>query len=316
MYDKDLPKPKVEVNITILDILDVDIKKSTFDIYYVQEVFWYDYDLEYSFLKDIDVKNILLPDKDRNKIWSPDIKYIHLEKTTLIEEKCYIKKDKNHKASISERNILNMTESYNGNEHPIIIESKMRSKFVCQFDFSNYPFGDQACFMSFYLSGPAKQLTILKGKLEISDYVATDIGPYKVYGWKMLVADQPQAHTNHTLVTVQVILTREMTVTILVTHLPTLLMNLINQMSNYVTGESRYEFIITVNITCMMVLASIYLSVSSSLPNTPAIKPVEIWLLMSFIYPFMVITVNIALQVQLMNIKDHFFKISNKINLF
>ena len=107
-----------------------------------------------------------------------------------------------------------------------------------------------------------------------------------------------------------------MTVTILVTHLPTLLMNLINQMSNYVTGESRYEFIITVNITCMMVLASIYLSVSSSLPNTPAIKPVEIWLLMSFIYPFMVIIVNIALQVQLMNIKDHFFKISNKINLF
>ena len=117
--------------------------------------------------------------------------------------------------------------------------------------------------------------------------------------------DQPQAHTNHTLVTVQVILTREMTVTILVTHLPTLLMNLINQMSNYVTGESRYEFIITVNITCMMVLASIYLSVSNSLPNTPAIKPVEIWLLMSFIYPFMVITVNIALQVQLMNIKFH-----------
>ena len=108
---------------------------------------------------------------------------------------------------------------------------------------------------------------------------------------------QPQAHTNHTLVTVQVILTREMTVTILVTHLPTLLMNLINQMSNYVTGESRYEFIITVNITCMMVLASIYLSVSTSLPNTPSIKPVEIWLLASFIYPFMVITVNIALQV-------------------
>ena len=96
-----------------------------------------------------------------------------------------------------------------------------------------------------------------------------------------------------------------MTVTILVTHLPTLLMNLINQATNYISGDSRYEFIITVNITCMMVLASIYLSVSNSLPNTPAIKPVEIWLLMSFIYPFMVITVNIALQVQLMNIKFH-----------
>ena len=110
--------------------------------------------------------------------------------------------------------------------------------------------------------------------------------------------DQPQAHTNHTLVTVQVILTREMTVTILVTHLPTLLMNLINQMSNYVTGESRYEFIITVNITCMMVLASIYLSVSTSLPSTPNINPVEIWLLFNLGYPFLNILVNIILQVK------------------
>ena len=114
--------------------------------------------------------------------------------------------------------------------------------------------------------------------------------------------DQPQAHTNHTLVTVQEILTREMTVTILVTHLPTLLMNLINQMSNYVTSESRYEFIITVNITCMMVLASVYLTVSTSLPNTPSIKPVEVWLLVSFIYPFLVIAVNIAMQVKGFNI--------------
>ena len=47
--------------------------------------------------------------------------------------------------------------------------------------------------------------------------------------------------------------------TVLVTHLPSFLMNLINHMSVFITGESKYEIIITVNITCMMVLASIYL---------------------------------------------------------
>ena len=36
-------------------------------------------------------------------------------------------------------------------------------------------------------------------------------------------------------------------------------MNLINHMSIFITGESKYEIIITVNVTCMMVLASIYL---------------------------------------------------------
>ena len=47
----------------------------------------------------------------------------------------------------------------------------------------------------------------------------------------------------------------------------------------------------------MMVLASIYLSVSASLPNTYGIKPVEIWLLFNLAYPFLVILVNIILQV-------------------
>ena len=99
-----------------------------------------------------------------------------------------------------------------------------------------------------------------------------------------------------------VFLTRDMTVTVLVTHLPTFLMNIINQLTNFISGESRYELIITVNITCMMVLASVYLTVSTSLPNTPSIKPVEVWLLVSFIYPFLVIAVNIAMQVKGFNI--------------
>ena len=48
----------------------------------------------------------------------------------------------------------------------------------------------------------------------------------------------------------------------------------------------------------MMVLASIYLSVSTSLPSTPNIKPVEFWLLANLAYPFLVILVNVALQVR------------------
>ena len=59
----------------------------------------------------------------------------------------------------------------------------------------------------------------------------------------------------------------------------------------------QYDLIITVNITCMMVLASVYLSVSSSLPGTPRIKPVEAWLLFNLAYPFLVIVTNTILQV-------------------
>ena len=84
----------------------------------------------------------------------------------------------------------------------------------------------------------------------------------------------------------------------MVTYLPSILMNVINQATNYISGESKYDLVYTINITSMMVLASIYLSVSSSLPSTPTIKPVEIWLLFNLAFPFLVIIVTILLQVK------------------
>ena len=87
----------------------------------------------------------------------------------------------------------------------------------------------------------------------------------------------------------------------MVTYLPTILMNMINQASNYITGNTRFDLVYTINITCMMVLASVYLSVSASLPTTSDIKPVEIWLLFNLASPFLVILVNVLLQVNIIN---------------
>ena len=83
----------------------------------------------------------------------------------------------------------------------------------------------------------------------------------------------------------------------LVTYLPTILMNMINQATNYITGDTKYDLIYTINITCMMVLASVYLSVSASLPTTSDIKPVELWLLVNLAFPGLVILLQVVLQV-------------------
>ena len=88
-------------------------------------------------------------------------------------------------------------------------------------------------------------------------------------------------------------------ISLIVTYIPTILMNLINQLTNYITGDTKYDLVYTINITCMMVLASVYLSVSASLPSTSDIKPVEVWLLFNLSYPFLVILVNVLMQVTL-----------------
>merc|ERR1712142_1115964 len=106
----------------------------------------------------------------------------------------------------------------------------------------------------------------------------------------------------------------------MVTYIPTILMNMINQGTVYLRRNDSYELLITVNITCMMVLASVYLSVSSSLPSTPNIKPVELWLLFNLAYPFFITITAIIHQnlkgCQNWNLKKNVLDIIKKVEIF
>ena len=87
-----------------------------------------------------------------------------------------------------------------------------------------------------------------------------------------------------------------------VTYLSTILMNIINQATNYISGEDKYSLIYSINITCMMVLASVYISVSENLPVSFNIKPIEQWLLFNLFWPFLIIIFNILLQVEVQHL--------------
>ena len=97
------------------------------------------------------------------------------------------------------------------------------------------------------------------------------------------------------LVRVEIKLVRDFPSIFIVTYLPTILMNIINQATNYLANPEFLDAIITVNITCMMVLSALYISVSNSLPATSNIKIVDVWLLFSLIFPFFIILINILL---------------------
>merc|ERR1711893_349145 len=95
------------------------------------------------------------------------------------------------------------------------------------------------------------------------------IGQYNVDN-----VDYNTIHHNNAskLVRVEIKLVRDFPSIFIVTYLPTILMNIINQATNYLANPEFLEAIITVNITCMMVLSALYISVSNSLPATSTIK--------------------------------------------
>ena len=135
--------------------------------------------------------------------------------------------------------------------------------------------------------------------LYISPPQLIDEGPAS-FGQYLIVKWTIQSEIDKTLgniVLVELVLSRKFRSIFMVTYLPTILMNIVNQATNYISGDTKYDLIYTINITCMMVLASIYLSVSASLPSTANIKPVEVWLLVNLAFPLIVMLTNIILQV-------------------
>ena len=124
---------------------------------------------------------------------------------------------------------------------------------------------------------------------------ATVVGHYVIDHWN--VSKKIHLKNGRDMTVITMVLSRNIRSIFMEVYLPTILINMINQATNYISGDTKFDMIYTINITCMMVLASIYLSVSSSLPSTSDIKPVALWLIFSLAYPFITILVNVILQV-------------------
>ena len=67
--------------------------------------------------------------------------------------------------------------------------------------------------------------------------------------------------------------------------LPTILLNIIGHSTNYFK-PFFFEAIVTVNLTVLLVLATMFISVSENLPKTSYIKMVDVWLIFNLMIPF------------------------------
>ena len=282
----------INATFTVLKVVDVNEDQSFVDIFFKLQLEWFDKGLNFKFLKYSDKDNFLGIMVWRRMIWRPEIIF-HLIKTPT---------DQSHEDQIfvSRRTPPTLakdeiTEIYPGQSNSLTLLMVNRMIFICSFDSTKYPFEKAAdCKINFYLPGVSNNLTDLKPRLVNEGPAA--IGQYLLESWTI------QSKTDETLgkiVEVRLVLSRKLTSIFMVTYLPTILMNIINQATNYISGDTKYDLIYTINITCMMVLASIYLSVSASLPSTANIKPVEVWLLFNLAFPLLVILVNVLLQVGL-----------------
>ena len=86
----------------------------------------------------------------------------------------------------------------------------------------------------------------------------------------------------------ELVLGRRLLSTILTVYVPTFLLNVISYATNFFK-DFFFEAVVTVNLTAMLVLTTMFISTSTSLPTTSYIKMVDIWLLFNLFLPFLVV---------------------------
>ena len=295
--DKSIPPLEIRVNVDVIDIIDLDEGRSTISLMFRVSYTCFDSRLQYKFLKEKNHMNKI--DKKEGLIWKPDLVFQVLKdpsKTIETEHELVIIRRGSPTVSVN-TNHLHLDLFYSGSKNQIQMTKIYQGDFVCNFDkIYLYPFDTHECIVNFYISGTANDLTFLVNE-GLVDFGPSFIAQYDVARWRL----EPQVlrYDNFTTMAMTVELKRNILNIFMVTFLPTILMNNINQATNYCVDN--FELVITENITCMMVLASVYISVSSSLPLSASMKNIVTWILFNLAYPVLVITVNILPQVILIS---------------
>ena len=275
---------RVNVSVDLFNIFDINEVTSEFSMIFQIYLEWKDPRLKFFYLNGDIEKNII--DKD---VWIPKLVFAN-QKQYISEYRAKLKVKKQGVPKLNAYENVNMEEMYEGSENTIILREMFQMKFICSFsNIDDFPFDLEHCYINILnTNGEIVSLVPLDiqyfGSMSIAQYTIKDIS----------IRNQSFEGIGSGI-QISITLGRDFMSIFSVTYLPTILMNIINQSTNYLDNSQFLEAIITVNITCMMVLSALYISVSNSLPTTSNIKYIDIWLLFSLIFPFVIILLNILL---------------------
>ena len=228
----------------------------------------------YNIKKELNLN--ILPANEKENIWVPVITFLNTNdgQVTVIDKKSKSTIIRQGNFSRSPRTFLDNIYIFEGSENPIRYERLYEINWICNYQIHWYPFDTQICSMVF---APTS---------EILDFVTLQAGQHNYTGPELLteyqiVSSKMKLYEDEfgsTLARVDVTMGRKILGVILTMYLPTVLMNIVGHSTNYMK-KFFFEAQVSVNLTVMLVLTTMFASVNSSLPKTSYIKMSDIWFL-------------------------------------
>ncbi|KAG7175156.1 Glycine receptor subunit beta-like 2 [Homarus americanus] len=176
-------------------------------------------------------------------------------------------------------------EVYSGLENPISVRRKYSITFQCQFDLKMYPFDEQFCHMELTMLSASSRLLVFdasgtkamyEGNPQLVEYFVGDVD---------LVFHNDRDFA----------LLRRSGFIIMNVFIPSLLLLVISYLTLYFT-PFNFQVRVLASLTSLLVMATLFTQASASLPKTSYFKMVDVWLLSSIFFIFIIIVLHTVID--------------------
>ena len=156
-------------------------------------------------------------------------------------------------------------------------------KFRCLYNLAKYPFDKQNCSIEIKTSNLESSLLSLYPKELIMTKKVSDMTPFHMEEGFLNLMNKSAPKEG---ISMTIMLRREILTELACNYFPSLLVLFISYVTNFFKQPIYFEAAVTVNLTNMLVMTTIFISVMDKLPPTPYLKMIDTWLIFCQLIPF------------------------------
>ena len=307
-YNRNVPPVSVEngkkemvnvsLSIDLLKLVDINEEDYSIEIQFEITLKWIENRLVYQHLKTDRSLNALTQE-DIQQLWLPEVIYENTdqkESTRLgvqWEWKTRMIVERNGKETPTDMHTVDETEIFQGKANPLIMFQTYTHKFQCIYDLKKYPFDTQICSIDMAMGSLDRaSVRLIPEQMHMNQ--SLDMPIFRIVSWQLKSLTKSNSRMTTNMI---IVLKRKVTSELMTTYFPTLLLTAITFATTFFK-PFFFEAGLSVNLTTMLVMTTIFISKMESLPPTSDIKMIDIWLILCQIYPF--------LQVVLLTIMEYY----------
>ena len=248
---------KVDVSVDLVNILNILEIKSIIQVRFFLYLSWHDPRLVFFNLKADSGLNVLSTE-ERGKLWLPQLVFSNTadRESTLVDDDAVLSVQRDGQFQVQDVTEAENKYLYDGRENKLLLSRFYNIDFLCNYRMNWFPFDIQECHMVFDIKGKGRDVINLA--TEKLKYLGEDsVNQYVIKSSKLVKMEK----TNQ--IKVIIMMDRNLLTIVLTTIVPTILLNMITYSTTFFK-DSHFEAAVAVNLTVMLVLATLFISVSTN----------------------------------------------------